>query len=100
MTLLTGQLLFVERHDETLRLDLVVLERVDAPRSPAVGQPIALDLALPGDVPWREALERQLHRWAEASTVVDLDIVERPGRTCVRVSSTLSAVMLEEPHRT
>jgi hypothetical protein len=98
MALLTAQLLFVERCDEIVRLDLIVLARADAPRSPRVGEPLAIDLALPSDAVVREASARLLRRWAEASSVIDLDLVDRPGRTMVRLTSPLSSITLDDPH--
>jgi hypothetical protein len=97
MALLTGQLLFAEREDDVVRLDMIVLARADAPRSPAIGQPLSLELVLPGDGVWRETLVRLIDGWADTLTIVEIDLVEKPGRTMVRVASPLSAITFDEP---
>jgi hypothetical protein len=98
MALLEGQLLFAERKDaRTVRVDVIVLARLDAPESPAVGAPVCFEFALPGDAVWREAMSRLLRSWADELAVVELDVLERHGRTLVRVATGDTALTLEEP---
>ena len=95
MSLLVVQLLFHERVDDDVRLDVIVLERAAAPTSPPVGQPISFTFALPRDPSWQAALERLLARWAEAMKVVHVDVVERHGHSRVRFAAADTSFTLE-----
>lgn len=99
MALLVSQLLFACDSGPNMQLDLVVLGRATLPESPPVGMPLSFEFALPGDAAYRAAMARVLQRWADEMAVVELDVLERDGRTRVRVATAATAVILGEPVR-
>jgi hypothetical protein len=75
MGLLTAQLLFVEPLDaDSVRLDVIVLDRAEAPASPLVGAPLALGFGMPGDEDERARAVTVLENWARRGAAVDITI--------------------------
>jgi hypothetical protein len=80
MGLITAQLLFVERPDaDSVRLDVIVLSRAEAPMSPPVGAPIAFGFGMPPDQDERDRALTVLGNWARRGAAVDMTIRPRDG---------------------
>jgi hypothetical protein len=94
MALLTTQVLFVRRVDDRALIDVIVLERAEAPSSPPVGAPMCFEFGLPKDTAWRDVLERRLRAWADALAIVTIDLRHFLGRTTVCLTSAGTTVKL------
>lgn len=80
MGLVTAQLLFVEQLDATaVRLDVIVLDRVECAASPEVGAPLAFGFGLPDDEDDRERVLTLLRNWERRGVVLDMAVHTRRG---------------------
>jgi hypothetical protein len=103
MALITAQVLFVERPDpDTVRLDVVVLDRAEAPMSPPVGAPIAFGFGMPFDEDERDRALTVLANWARRGATVEMNIRARDGGDEVVLRSGLASISLHPwvPHGT
>lgn len=101
MALITAQLLFVERPDaDSVRLDVIVLDRAEAPMSPPVGAPIAFGFGVPSDEEERDRALTVLANWARRGAAVDMNIRAREGADEVVLRSGLASISLRPwvPH--
>jgi hypothetical protein len=98
MALLTVQLLFTDRiDDDTIRLDVVVLERAQTQVSPPVGAGLAFDFQLPADPAYRQEVADTLTRWAQRSVTVDVTLLEWRTVSKILVASGSESVVLTAP---
>lgn len=95
MGLVTAQLLFVERPDaDSVRLDVVVLDRVETTASPEVGSPLAFGFGLPTDEEHRDRVLTVLGNWARRGAAVDLALRVRRGVDEIELRSGVASIVL------
>jgi hypothetical protein len=98
VALISAQLLFVDRiDDDTVRLDVIVLDRAQTSVSPPVGAGLAFDLQLPAEPDYRHEVVETLTRWAARSATVDLTLLEWRTVTKILVASASESVILTAP---
>ena len=98
MGLVIAQLLFVELPDaESVRLDVIVLERAEAEMAPEVGAPIDFGFEMPSDEDERVRALTVLGNWARREAAVDITIGVRRGVHEVVLRSGVACLTLQ-PH--
>jgi hypothetical protein len=101
MGLVTAQLLFVERPGaDSVLLDVIVLDRAEAPMSPPVGAPIAFGFGMPSGEDERARAHTVLQNWARRGAAVDITIRAQDGADEVVLRSGLACIALHSrvPH--
>ena len=95
MALVTAQLLFVDEPDpDAVRLDVVVLDRVETSVSPEVGAPIAFGFDLPGDEHQRTRVRTVLANWSRRSATIGMAVRTRHGVDEVELRSGVASLLL------
>lgn len=95
MALVTAQLLFVEHLDPgSVRLDVIVLARVEAGASPCVGAPLSFPFRLPADAEARGRVCIVLDSWSQRGATIDIDLRARAGSCEIVLRSGVAGVVL------
>lgn len=80
MGLVIAQLLFVEHPGaDSVRLDVIILERAQTATSPPVGAPIAFCFGLPSEEEERDHVLTVLANWTRRGASIDISIRQRRG---------------------